>query len=273
MKHTSAINLSKYLKYVLVGSIVLSSILASYVALAASADVRGQVQVQPGMGRPPEMGSGRGEMMGNRGSGIFGTVSEIDGSTLTVVSVEFGPDKTEKTYTVDASEATVMKDQDTSTLGSIDVGDTVMVQGTVDGTSVTATLIRDGVLRQQNGDMEPIIEGDGNPVIGGTVTAKEGSILTVTNKSGVTYTVDVSDATIQKGGAEGSVSDIEVNDAVVIQGEVNGNDVIASSVIDSGALTSDNNKDEKVERRGFGGFIGGIISGVGGMFHNLFGFF
>jgi len=53
------------------------------------------------------------------------------------------------TYTVDASSATVLKGDVTgkpaaSTFSAVAVGDTVMVDGTVSGTSVTAKMIIDG---------------------------------------------------------------------------------------------------------------------------------
>ena len=84
--------------------------------------------------------------------GVTGTVSAISGTTLTVTSkkMERGMNKAgtstpaaSVTYTVDASNATVTKNNTTSTLSAIAVGDTIMVQGTVSGTNVTATTIRD----------------------------------------------------------------------------------------------------------------------------------
>ena len=89
----------------------------------------------------------------------------------------------------------------------------VMVQGTVSGSNVTATMIRDGVGMTGRGGFSfpgratstatnatPPIQGNGEPVIGGSVTAINGSTLTVTNASNVTYTIDVSNAKIVKNG-------------------------------------------------------------------------
>jgi hypothetical protein len=78
-----------------------------------------------------------------RGDGVVGTVQSVDGSTLTVA----GLDGT--TYTVQTSSDTTVKlnANGTMTEGSLSdvaAGDTVRVEGTVDGTTVTADEIHDG---------------------------------------------------------------------------------------------------------------------------------
>ena len=118
----------------------------------------------------------------------------------------------------------------------------VMVQGTVSGTNVTATVIRDGMMgmmgKRNFGHMAsstPPIQGNGEPVIAGSVAAISNATLTVTNASNVTYTVDASSAAIVKNGASSTVQNIATGDNVVIQGAVNGTSVTASSVIDQGS--------------------------------------
>ena len=74
----------------------------------------------------PSMGWGIGATVhaGARGTmpGVFGTVSAINGTTLTLTSKDFGGPQgantsaSAKTYTVDASNATVFKSGATSTL-------------------------------------------------------------------------------------------------------------------------------------------------------------
>jgi len=64
-----------------------------------------------------------------------------------------------------------------------------MVQGTVNGTNITATQIHDGI------GFGPGVRGLG---MGGTVTAVSGSAITITGKDGKTYTVDAGSATAQK---------------------------------------------------------------------------
>ncbi len=213
--------------------------------------------------------------IGSRAPGIFGTVSVINGTNLTVTSKGFGQNTTQTTYTVDATNATVTKNGTTSTIGNVVVGDTVSVQGTVNGTNVTATTIRDGVIGrkgmrggQNNVPKTPIIQGNGQPVVGGTIASISGTTLTVTNASNVTYTVDASSATIVKGNATSTISNISVGDRVVVQGTVNSTSITASSVIDQGVAPSNTNSTGSSNQNG-----GGFFGAVRGFFHRMFGFF
>lgn len=228
---------------------------------------------------------GRGGGMMGKGPGVFGTVTSISGTTLTVTQkmmLRGGENNATGTvYTVDASSANVMKDGATSSVSSIAVGDVVTVAGTVNGTSVTATTIRDGMLQRGVGQKDPkqphaqIITGNGQPVIGGNVTAISGTTLTVTNKSDVVYTVDASSATVEKSHATSSVSAIAVGDNVIVQGTVQGTSVIASSVIDAGipqTLQSTTGGSEETTSASHQGSIG-FFGAVGGFFHRIFGFF
>jgi hypothetical protein len=76
-------------------------------------------------------------------AGVIGTVTAINGASLTVTG------KNGTVYTVDASNATVQKGfgstATTLTVSQIAVNDVIAVQGTVSGTSVTATKIMDGL--------------------------------------------------------------------------------------------------------------------------------
>lgn len=221
---------------------------------------------------PPQNGN----WSGHTGAkpGVFGSVTAINGSTLTIDSKGFGKSATETTYSVDASNATVTKAGSASTLGSVSVGDMVMVQGTVNGTSVTATAVRDGMMPGMQGHMghgtsTPMggfPQGNGQPVVGGSVTAINGSTLTITNKSNVTYSIDATSATVTKAGATSTLSSVAVGDNVLVQGAVNGNAVTASSIIDQGSSAKTNTSGST---HGMGGFLGAI----GGFFHHLFGFF
>jgi len=127
---------------------------------------------------------------GNRGNrGVFGTVASIDGTTLTVISKGFGQNTATTTYTVDVSNATVMENNATSSVSNINVGDTVMVQGTVSGTNVTATTIRDGVV-QKPGTMSgsqfkagtrPV--GNGGSTASGTTSSQMNNQMNSNNAS------------------------------------------------------------------------------------------
>jgi hypothetical protein len=213
-----------------------------------------------------------GVMMGGaggkkEGKGVSGTVASISGTTLTVTSKAKSSSDTSTTYTVDASDATVTKDGATSSVSAIAVGDTVIVQGTVSGTSVTATKINDGASQDQSA-----IQGNGQPVVAGSVNAISGTTITITNKSNVTYTIDATNATfVVTGITAPTISNIAVGDNLTIQGTVNGTSVVASSIIDQKATTntdaknSDNNKSQS-------GFMGGMMSSIGNFFKHLFGF-
>ncbi len=246
------------MKYFVSGLVLLGSLLATGTAFAA--------------------GLGGGWIVGHA-PGVFGTVSAINGNSLTVTSKGFGPEATATTYTVDATNATVTKNNAASTLSAIAVNDMVAVSGTVSGSNVTATAIHDGLMMRgghpgifkgkwtaSSTPRAPAITGNGQPVIGGAVTTVSGNSLTVTNKSSVTYTVDATSAKVSKAGVTGAtVSSIAVGDNVVVQGAVNGTSVTASSVIDQGAAPSGSTTNPPAHR----GFMGAI----GGFFSHLFGFF
>jgi hypothetical protein len=243
----------------------------------------------------PASGWQRGSGTHARMPGVFGTVSAISGTTITITgktppvrsTTGAAPTPgTAVTYTVDASNATVTKGSTASTVSAIVVGDTIMVQGTVTGTNVVATTIRDGVMPGGARGMgmgkgagagtasagtarTPIIQGNGEPVIAGTVSSESGSTLTIGTKSNITYSVDATNATITKAGATSTISSVATGDSVVVQGTVNGTSVVASSVIDQGVPpTSTGTTGTGQAQHGFFGALGGIFGG----FLHMFGF-
>jgi len=211
----------------------------------------------------------------NAPPGVFGVVSAISGDTITVSSKGFGKNATATTYTIDATNATVTKNGSSSSVSAIAVGDRIMAQGTISGTSVTATKINDGMMGGPGagrgmgpGSKGPSFSGNGEPVVGGTITAVNGNTISITNKSNVTYTIDATNATVDKGNATSSVSSLAVGDSVVVQGTVNGSSVTASSIIDSGTPPSTTNSKPAPQK----GFFGGFFGGIGNFFRGLFGF-
>ncbi len=229
-------------------------------------------------------GKSGGMMMGQHG--ILGTVASINGTTLTVTTKARpmrAPENSTTTtpvpatpapitYTVDASKATVMKAGSASAVSNIAAGDTIMVMGTTSGTTVTASRIMDGFVMGARPagteDMQnSVITGNGEPVVAGSVTAISGNTITITNKSNVTYTVDATNAKVEKGNAASAISNVAVGDMIVAQGTVNGNSVTASSVLDQGATptTPANGQPAPAAHKGFFGAIGGFFS-------HLFGF-
>lgn len=221
----------------------------------------------------------RGGGMVNRG--ITGTVTAISGSTITVSGRQgFATNTPATVFTVDASKAKIMKDNATGTIASIAVGDTIVVQGTVIGTNVAAITIRDGVIpgkksesngrfgegkgneKGKNATTSPII-GNGQPVIAGSISAINGSTLSVTNPSGVSYTVDVSSAKIYQGNKVATLANVSVGDTVVIQGTINGSSVTASTLIEQ--AKPDTTKANGQSKMGF-------LGGIGKFFSRMFGF-
>ncbi len=227
---------------------------------------------------PPAWGINGGKDMMNRGNfkpGVFGTVTAVSGNIITVTGMKgFGATTTTTvTYTVDATSAKITKNNVAGTISSIVVGDKIMAQGTLTGTNLVATTIRDGVMSRGTktgtvtapANKTPPITGNGQPVVAGTVSAISGSTLTITNKSNVTYTVDATNAKIVQGQTTITVSGVTVGDSVVVQGTVNGSSVTASSVIDQKPATATTGGTTTQTHKGFFGSIGSFFS-------HLFGF-
>ena len=204
---------------------------------------------------------------------VAGTVASVSGNTITVNQRGFGKNATTTTaFTVDATNASVLKGGATSTVSSISVGDMLVVQGTVSGTNVTATNIRDGQIRApgdkrgENASSTSQIVGNGQPVVAGTVSSISGSTFTISNKSNVSYTIDASSAKFTQGNNTISIGDIKSGDSVVVQGTINGNSVVASTVIDQARVANTGNADgNKAHNRGF-------FAVIGQFFKNIFGF-
>jgi hypothetical protein len=251
--------------------------------------------------------AGHSGMRGGMTPGVFGTVSAVNGDTLTVTaaarparpmpeqastSVSAPSVVAGTVYTVNATNAKIYKGSVTTTVSvsAIATGDTVMVQGTVNGANVAATVIRDGVSGTMGGrpvmpgkgfghsasstsSTTPIIQGNGEPVVGGSVTAISGVTLTVTNTSNVTYTINAASATVVVKGASSTFSNVAVGDNVIVQGTVNGNSVTASSIIDQGVKSANTSSTNgQSHGGGIGAGLGGFFGAIGGFFQHLFGF-
>jgi len=212
---------------------------------------------------------GQGRMM-NRGQTpvVFGKVSAISGNILTVIENQ-RPNKdgtasvASKVFTVDATNAKVSgSNNSTVAVSIIAVGDTVVVQGTVSGTNVVATTIRDMKGNSTGGkdnNQAPLqIQGNGQPVVAGTISVINGSTLTITNKSSVVYTIDATSAKITQGKKTILVSGMKVGDSVVVQGTVNGTSIVASTIIDQ--TKAANTGDQQGKKMGFFGSVGQFFS-------------
>lgn len=193
----------KYMAALLTGAALTATIGAGALTFAATTPTSGaaasQERSQPGVG---------------------GTVTAVSGNTITLTGMDG------KTYTIEAGSAAITKDM-TVSVSDIKVGDTVMAQGTVNGTSVSATSIHAGKL-----PMGGFGKGHGPMGMGvhGKVTAVSGSTLTIedTNprdNTTKTFTVDASKA---------DITSIAVGDEVMVMGTVSGTTVTATKVVEGG---------------------------------------
>lgn len=205
-------------------------------------------------------------------NGAYGLVTAISGDTITITTLAHGEDAIAETLTVNATGAVVDKNKVTTALSSVAVGDMIFVEGTVNGTSVTATKIHDGVMMKgwakthgadktdASANAMAMLEGNGQPIVGGTVSAINGNSITITNKSNASYTVDISNAKITKNGSASAASTISVGDTILVQGTINGTAVTAVNIVDSANASAHANA--------HAGFFGAI----GNFFAHLFGF-
>jgi hypothetical protein len=167
--------------------------------------------------------------------GVIGTISSINGNIIAMTG------KNNTTYTIDASTAKIFKNRNTViTAADMKVGDVIMAQGTVSGTSVAATTIFDG---------KPIVgkKNQGNfPGVMGVVSSMNGTTFMVTAKDGVVYTIDAANAKIHKGSPAiaATLSDILNGDTIMVRGSVSGTTVTASTILD-GKLEQGRNKGKK----------------------------
>ena len=286
-------NIKRALTAIAGTTLVASMMLASSV----SADTENKT-TPPGMQGRANFGAG---MPGNRGEFkngmkpvVVGTVTAVNGNTITVTSKQGGPKTREGStavapttvvYTVNATNAIVKKNNATSTVSSILVGDMVMVQGTVTGTNVVATTIRDNVAGPHNGDgrnsdgkdnenggprnssTTPAFLGNGQPIVAGKIVTISGNSLTVTTATNLTYTVDATNAKVLKGQGAITISGLAVGDTVLVQGTVSGSSVTASNILDRTNVSPVEAPTNHENKQG-----GGFFNGIGQFFMHMFGF-
>jgi len=278
--------------FALVASIVLAS--------SASADSTNKTGASNEQGRGNFQSEyNRGGMMGVRQGmkpAVVGKVSAVNGNTITVTGRQNSPRPEPSsgsttpppatatiTYTVDATNAIVLKNNATSTVSSITVGDMIMVQGTVSGTNVVATNIRDntpGGTRGLDGKKDgrpgtststpPAFVGNGQPIVAGKIATVNGNTLTITTASNITYTVDATNAKFLKGKDTITVSGVVVGDTVIVQGAISGSTVTASTVLDKTVVNPVNTQGNN--GNGGGAHAGGFFKGIGNFFMKMFGF-
>lgn len=125
-----------------------------------------------------------GKRMGANISGnmVNGTVSSISGNIITLTSTA-----SSTPFTVDATNAKLLRKFGASmAITDIQIGDTLQVRGTVSGSSVTATTIRDMSLQARNGTFS------------GTIAAINGTSFTLQSKERGSQTINTTSTTVFK---------------------------------------------------------------------------
>jgi hypothetical protein len=216
--------------------------------------------------------------------GIMGTVTSISGTTIVVNSKQgFNRNITntdtskEISYTIDASSAKIKKvislttntdskpvkpTETTISISDIQVGNTITVQGKINGASVQAESIMVGDFANPSatngkpgdgGDRGNTLADDkkNNPTtdqqkdnrIVGTITSISDNAITLTVKKRqdqaetnvTTYSVDISSAKITKQvnreSQDIAVSDLSVGDMIEVEGTISDTSIVATSVI------------------------------------------
>ncbi len=139
---------------------------------------------------------------------ISGKVTAVNGNTITLSG------KDGATYTVNAAGAAITAENRTLAITDIKVGDTLKVNGTLTGTTIVATKIRDKSTVQRD------LESKLSNLRAGIVTAVNGTVLTITRfGTGTTSTINTNASTTikVKGGAT-STSAITPGSAIVVLG-------------------------------------------------------
>ena len=165
---------------------------------------------------------------------ISGVVTGINGTTITLSG------RNGAVFTVNGANATVTGDEHTAlTLGSIKLGDTLKVSGTLSGGVILATKIVDKSTV------------DSSVTVSGTVAALSGSTLTVTGENGATYTVNAASSTINGSSDISMLGKIQVGDRITIKGSLNGSVITAKKITDN-----------SLKQREFLATLSGVRAGV-----------
>ncbi|HEX7724603.1 MAG TPA: DUF5666 domain-containing protein [Candidatus Paceibacterota bacterium] len=131
------------------GTVTGTNVVAQVIRDGIPGDIKrpGGVEGGPGGARPPVKGNGQ--------PVVAGTVSSVNGTSVTITTAS------NTSFVIDASNATVMKGGSASTASAIATGDFLIVQGVVNGSSVTASSIIDGKAAPQGSSSGPTGAGNG----------------------------------------------------------------------------------------------------------------
>lgn len=140
------------------------------------------------------------------------TGTTTTGTTTSSTTTQTPPAFVAKTFTINASSATIKVDGEDGTLSSLAVGDQIIVKGTAsttDASQITAKVID---------KMTDAIKNRVHYRILGQITAISGNNLTVKDSNGTSYTVDSTSANIIVNGTKSTVSNLAVGDQIMAGG-------------------------------------------------------
>lgn len=149
-------------------------------------------------------------------------VTAVNGSTLTVHA------KGGTTYTVDAANAKLsLNDDNTLSLNEIQIGDTVHVKGTLDGSIITASAVADEAV-----EVRSVLSANG-AAGAGVVTSINGSTFTIKPfGTKATTTVETNASTVYRvNGDLASSSALTVGSKVVLAGTNNTDASIGATIV------------------------------------------
>ena len=238
-----------------VGALVIAGVAVFGIQAASSSStvtgaIAGNTSTQTGQG------PGGGAMPGAMGT--IGTITAIDGSTITLSARAGGPpgqssSSTATTVSVTTTDSTTVSSAVAGSLPDIAVGDQISAMGTGSATALTATSVTDngtnattdiggpggggfggGGQGTPPGGSAGGAAGGGQPDtsrmrVAGKVTAIDGSAITVTTSTG-TAKITVSPSTTYSTTETVALADLKVGDTAMVQGATSGSTVAATSI-------------------------------------------
>jgi Ni/Co efflux regulator RcnB len=175
-------------------------------------------------GNQPAQGQGFGQ--GRRGMGVGGTVTAINGNTLTIKQQDG------TTAQVQVSDNTrYRKDRQEAKLADFKVGDMVMVRGEQKDGVWQAAMLAARPTGGMAGGGANFREGMGKQFIVGEVKAINGTQLTILRPDGVSQDITVDESTsFRKDGQDITLPDVKVGDHVFGRGELKNNVFVPSTL-------------------------------------------
>ena len=201
-----------------------TTVLATLVLLASFGWA--QMPDTPPPDQAPQTGQGPGGMgRGHRGPGIGGTITAINGNSITIKTMDGN------TAEVNVTDQTrFRKDRQEAKLSDLKVGDMIMVYGQQSNGVWQAEMV--GVPPAGfGGNMR---EGLGKRFIAGEIKSINGTQLEIARPDGVTQTISVDENTsFKKDNQSITLSDLKAGDHIFGRGEMK-NDVFVAAELNSG---------------------------------------